>query len=240
MQIAAIIDRMKSWYPDEQAYAGPEHLDGGYVVAYDRKAQFDPAADISVLLEVGMDENSIVIDLGAGTGTFAFAAAPFCREVIAVDVSAAMVELLRRRVHEGGITNVRVVQAGFLSYEHQGDLVDVIFTRNALHQLPDFWKVEALKRMASLLRPGGTARIRDLIFDFDPAVADERVEAWMDGAVTDPSVGFTAGELAEHIRGEFSTYSWLLEPMLAKVGFDVRDRSFVRSAYGAYTCILRA
>lgn len=240
MNNAAIIDRMKPWYPDEQAYAGPEHLDGAYVTAYDKKARFDPTEDISLLLDAGMDNDSVVIDLGAGTGTFALAAAPHCREVIAVDVSAAMVELLRRRVHDGGITNVRVVQAGFLSYEHQGDLADVIFTRNALHQLPDFWKVAALERMASMLRPGGTVRIRDLIFDFDPASADERIEAWMDGAVTDPTVGFTAGELAEHVRGEFSTYSWLLEQMLSKVGFDVLDRSFVRSAYGAYTCTRRA
>jgi ubiquinone/menaquinone biosynthesis C-methylase UbiE len=231
---------MKSWYPDEQAFVGPEHLDGAYVAAYDRKAQFDPAEDISVLLDAGVDEESMVIDLGAGTGTFAFAAAPHCREVIAVDVSAAMVEVLRRRVQESGITNVRVVQAGFLSYEHQGDRADVVFTRNALHQLPDFWKIAALERMASMLRPGGTARIRDLIFDFDPAAADDHIERWMHGAVTDPSAGFTAGELAAHFRREFSTYSWLFEQMLAKAGFEVRDRSYVRSAYGAYTCTRQA
>lgn len=240
MDNAAIIDRVKSWYPDEQLCAGPEHLDGGYVDAYDRKAQFDPTEDISVLLDAGMDEDSIAIDLGAGTGTFASAAAPHCGEVIAVDVSAAMVETIRQWVHEGGITNVRVVHAGFLSYEHQGAPADVMFTRNALHQLPDFWKVAALERMASMLRPGGIARIRDLIFDFDPAAANERIEAWMDGAATDPSAGSTAGELADHVRAEFNTYSWLLEQMLTKVGLDVRDRSFVRSAYGAYTCIRRA
>lgn len=156
-----------------------------------------------------------------------------------MDVSAAMVESLRRRVQEAGIANVRVVRAGFLSYEHEGDLADVVFTRNALHQLPDFWKVAALDRMASMLRPGGTARVRDLIFDVDPAEADRHIELWMDGAARDPSAGFTAGELAEHVRAEFSTYSWLLERMLARVGLDVDDRSFVRSAYGAYTCTRR-
>ena len=231
---------MKSWYPDEQLYAGAEHLDDGYVAAYDRKALFDPTEDISRLRDLGMDEQSIVVDLGAGTGAFAFAASHHCREVVAVDVSAAMVEFLRRRAHDDGITNVRVVHAGFLTYEHHGHGADVIFTRNALHQLPDFWKVVALQRMTSMLRPGGIARIRDLIFDVDPAETDNRIEAWMDGAVVDPTVGFTAGELAAHVQGEFSTFSWLFEQMLGKVGFAVLDRSFVRSAFGAYTCIRRA
>jgi len=227
---------MKPWYPDEQDYAGPEHLDNDYVAAYDRKAQFDPTEDIAILLDAGMDGNSVVIDLGAGTGTFAVAVAPHCREVIAVDVSPAMVYALESRRQRECITNLRVVRAGFLSYEHEGELADVIFTRNALHQLPDFWKVMALERMASILRPGGIARVRDLIFDFDPTDADERIEAWMEGAVTDSSAGFTVAELAEHVRVEFSTYSWLLEEMFAKVGFDVRDRTYVRSAHGAYTC----
>jgi SAM-dependent methyltransferase len=150
-----------------------------------------------------------------------------------------MVEVLRQRVLDDGATNVRIVQAGFLTYRHQGDAADVIFTRNALHQLPDFWKVVALQRLTSVLRPGGIARIRDLIFDFDPAATDERIDAWMEGAVTDPARGFTAGELAAHVRGEFSTYSWLFEQMLDKVGLEVLHRSFVRSAYGAYTCARR-
>jgi len=230
---------MSYWYPDEQQCAGAEHLDGDYVAAYDRKAQFDPTEDIRRLLDSGMDEHSIVVDLGAGTGTFAFAVSPHCREVIAVDVSTPMVDFLHRKAHDDGITNVRVVQAGFLSYEHHGDAADVIFTHNALRQLPDFWKVVALQGMSSMLTPGGIARIRDLIFDFDPTETDKRIDAWMDGAVRDPAVGFTADELAAHVRGEFSTFSWLFEQMLDNVGLDVFDRSFVRSAYGAYTCTRR-
>jgi hypothetical protein len=61
----------------------------------------------------------------------------------------------------------------------------------------------------------------------------------MSGAMDDPAVGWTAAELAEHMRGEFSTYSWLLESMLDHAGFDVVERRFRRSAYGAYTCTRR-
>jgi hypothetical protein len=74
------------------------------------------------------------------------------------------------------------------------------------------------------------------VFDFDPAHADARIEAWLAGAVSDPAVGWTAGELAEHVRIEFSTYSWLFEALLARVGFEIVDRDYHRSAYGAYMC----
>jgi ubiquinone/menaquinone biosynthesis C-methylase UbiE len=227
---------MKHWWPDERKYAGDEHLDPLYVAGYERKAGFDAAEDLEVLRLHGLGPDSIVVDFGAGTGTFAAAVARSCRHVIAVDVSPAMVAALRKRVEDLGLDNVTVVEGGFLSYEHRGEPADAIFTRNALHQLPDFWKAIALQRMASILRPTGILRLRDLVFDFDPSDADERIEAWMSGAVTDSATGWTAEELAEHVRGEFSTYSWLLDAMLARTGFDIVERTFRRSAYGAYTC----
>lgn len=231
---------MRRWWLDERAHAGGEHLDPAYVAGYDRKAGFDPAEDLDVLRRNGLDRDSTVVDLGAGTGTFTVAAAPHCRRVVAVDVSPAMTTALRQRVHDLGLENVTVVEAGFLSYEHSGEPADVIFTRNALHQIPDFWKAIALERMASFLRPHGTLRLRDLVFDFAPGDAERRIEAWMSGAVTDPTVGWTAEELAEHVRGEFSTYSWLLDTMLDRTGFTVTERTFHGSAYGAYTCRRRA
>jgi ubiquinone/menaquinone biosynthesis C-methylase UbiE len=231
---------MKPWWLDERVHAGAEHLDERYVAGYDLKAGFDPAEDLDVLQRHGLGPDSIVVDLGAGTGAFTVAVAGLCRHVVAVDVSPAMTAALRGRVDELGLDNVTVADGGFLSYEHQDEPADVIFTRNALHQLPDFWKAIALDRMASILRPGGILRLRDLVFDFAPAEAEVRIEAWMPGAVTDPSIGWTVDELAEHVRGEFSTYSWLLDAMLDKTGFDIVDRTFRRSTYGAYTCKRRS
>lgn len=227
---------VESWWLDERAHAGEEHLNAPYVAAYDRKAGFDATEDIEALKLQGLGGESIVLDLGAGTGTFAIAAARVCRRVVAVDVSPAMIEALRTRVEAAGLHNVTVVNAGFLSYEHHGEPADVIFTRNALHQIPDFWKAIALDRMASFLRPGGVLRLRDLVYDFDPAEADERIETWMADAVAEPSVGWTADELAHHVRSEFSTYRWLLEVMLDRAGFDIVDRAYRRSVYGTYTC----
>jgi putative AdoMet-dependent methyltransferase len=55
-----------------------------------------------------------------------------------------------------------------------------------------------------------------------------------------PRNGRVAAELAEHVRGEFSTYSWLLDSMLDHTGFDIVERNLRRSTYGIYTCKRRA
>ena len=229
-----------AWWLDERAHAGAEHLDAAFVSGYDRKSGYVASEDVDALVGHGVGTDSIVVDLGAGTGTFSLAVAAVCRQVIAVDVSPAMTAVLRRRVDEAGVRNVAVVEAGFLSYQHDGPPVDAVFTRNALHQLPDFWKGVALQRIASLLRPGGVLRLRDLVFDFVPAEAGERIDAWFAGAVEDPALGYTRDELAAHVRTEFSTYSWLLDDLLDRTGFDVVERSFRRHAYMTYTALRRA
>jgi ubiquinone/menaquinone biosynthesis C-methylase UbiE len=154
----------KPWMLDELAHAGPEHLDADFVAGYERNQGYpDPAEDVAVLAARGLDAMSMVVDLGAGTGRFALAAARRFGRVTAVDVSPAMLELLRQRAATAGVTNLECMQAGFLSYQHAGPPVHAVYTRNALHQLPDFWKAVALDRIRGMLRPGGVLRLRDLI-----------------------------------------------------------------------------
>ena len=233
-------DERPSWYPDELAHAGPEHLDAAYVAGYDCKAQTDPAEDLALLRQMGLNEASTVVDLGAGTGVFALAVAPLCRRVVAVDISPAMIAYLRRQAAERGITNLECVQAGFLGYAHEGPLADIVYSRNALHHLPDFWKGIALQRIAYTLKPGGIFRLHDLVYSFAPAEASEVVAGWLAGAVDDPAQGWTAEEFATHLREEYSTYSWLLEPLLDAAGFDIASVEHRPSrTYSAYTCVKR-
>jgi ubiquinone/menaquinone biosynthesis C-methylase UbiE len=228
----------KQWMIDEVAYAGPEHLDPRFVTGFDRKQGYpDPISDLAVLRELGIGPESTVVDLGAGTGRFALAAAQCVERVVAVDISPAMQAILRERAASAGLSNIECVQAGFLSYEHAGPPADAMFTRNALHQLPDFWKALALDRIANMLRPGGVLRLRDLIFDFQPAEAEAVLDAWLDDAAEDPAVGYTRDDFAEHVRAEYSTFRWLFEPMLAAAGFDIVTTDFDGRVYGAYTCV---
>ncbi|MEV0399793.1 class I SAM-dependent methyltransferase [Actinoallomurus sp. NPDC050550] len=230
----------RPWTLDETAHAGPEHLDAGFVAGFDRKQGYpDPAGDLAVFAAHGLGGTSTIADLGAGTGTFALAAARRFGHVTAVDVSPAMVEFLTDRAAEAGVRNLDCVRAGFLSYEHRGPLLDGAYTRHALHQLPDFWKAVALDRLARMLRPGGVLLLRDLIYDFAPAEAEEIFARWLDGAADDPTRGYTREDYAEHIRTEHSTFRWLLEPMLTRAGFEIVGVEFRGSLYGAYTCVKR-
>ncbi|HKF74815.1 MAG TPA: class I SAM-dependent methyltransferase [Candidatus Dormibacteraeota bacterium] len=228
----------KPWMIDELAHAGPEHLDSDLVAAYDHKQGYpDPAEDLAILLDHGLDQTSTLVDFGAGTGRLVLAAGPIVRRVVAVDISPAMQSRLLDAVARTGLSNVECVQAGFLSYEHTGPPADAVYTRNALHHLPDFWKAVALDRIATLMRPGAVLRLHDLIFDCQPAEVEGILDRWLAGAAEDPSQGYTRDDFAEHIRTEFSTFRWLLEPMLAAAGFEIVATRFRGHIYGAYTCI---
>jgi ubiquinone/menaquinone biosynthesis C-methylase UbiE len=225
------------WMLDELAHAGPEHLDPVFVAGYERKQGYpDPAEDLAVLAANGLDATSTVVDLGTGTGRFALAAARRFGQVTAVDISPAMLEYLRDRAADAAVANLACVQAGFLSYQHAGPPADAVYTRNALHQLPDFWKAVALDRIRGMLRPDGVLRLHDLIYDFQPSEAGAVFQRWLENAAEDPARGYTRADFAEHIRSEHSTFRWLLEPMLAATGFEIVTSDFSGSVYGAYTC----
>jgi len=214
---------------DERAHAGPEHLEPSYVATYEAKSGLDAEGELAFLREHGLDASTTLVDLGAGTGLLAAAAAPYCRRVVAVDPSRAMVDVLRAR-------GLEAVEAGFLTYEHTGDPPTIVHSRHALHHLPDFWKGVALARIRALLAPGGVFLLRDLVYDVAPADAERLVEEWFAGAAPTPDAGWTRAELEEHVRTEHSTYAWLLEELLRRSGFEIRDVSVRVGIYATYVC----
>ncbi|HYV17285.1 MAG TPA: class I SAM-dependent methyltransferase [Conexibacter sp.] len=227
------------WIADELEHAGRENLDAAHAARYDDKEDAGAAAELATLRRLGLDRSATVVDLGAGTGQFALAAAGAFARVVAVDVSAVMLDRLRAKLRRDGSENVECVTAGFLTYEHRGAPPDLVYSRYALHHLPDFWKAIALRRIAELLRPGGILRLWDVLYGFEPAEAEAHIEQWIAQTASDAlGDGWTRAELEEHVRDEHSTFTWLLEPMLERAGFVIEeaersdDRIFAR-----YTCV---
>ncbi|MEZ4520812.1 MAG: class I SAM-dependent methyltransferase [Thermomicrobiales bacterium] len=225
------------WMIDELAHAGDEHLDEAFVEGYDRKSKTDHSGDLEILRSHGLDGESVVVDLGAGTGTFALAVAPHCGRVVAADISPTMLAYMRHAVEREGLANVEIVQAGLLGYEHDGPAPDFVYSRNTLHHLPDFWKAVAFRKIADMLAPGGILLMHDLVYSFEPGEAGDVFGKWLSGAATEPEEGYTRGDLETHIREENSTFSWLLEPILERSGFEILEaRHRPSRTYAAYIC----
>ncbi len=220
-----------AWYPDERAWAGPEHLDPAYAAAHEAKTRLDLADALGLLRRHGLGPEATLVDLGCGTGLLAAAAAGEARRVVGVDPSPAMLEVAR-----GKDGPAEWVEAGFLTYEHAGDPPQLVHSRNALHHLPDFWKGVALVRIHDLLAPGGVLVLRDLVYDFPAVEAREQIEEWLAAAPADPAEGWTRAELETHVRAENSTFSWLLEVLLERAGFEIREREIRRGIYATYVC----
>lgn len=216
------------WLLDEVGSAGRENLDVDHVARYDDIADSRGAAEVALLVELGLDERSQVVDLGAGTGQFTLAVAPSCARVVAVDVSPAMLERLRAKVALSAARNVEVVHAGFLTYDHRGPSADFVYSRWALHHLPDFWKAVALHRTRRVLRRGGVLRLSDVVYSFDPSEAEQRIEQWCATLPSEASRDdeWLRADLEEHVRDEHSTFTWLLEATMERSGFRIEDATY--------------
>lgn len=228
-----------SWVLDELAFAGRENRDAEHVARYDGKMDSGAADELAALQEAGLGRDAVVIDLGAGTGQFALAAASAVRRVVAVDVSPVMLEHLRAKLSASGADNVECVTGGFLTYEHRGEPADLVYTRLALHHLPDFWKARALVRMAEMLEPGGILRLSDVVYGFEPTEAEAWLEDWMSRMASDDvEGGWTRAELEEHVRDEHSTFTWLLEPMIEQAGFAIEQADYSDDRiFAHYRCV---
>lgn len=216
-------DALPGWLLDEVASAGRENLDPEHVALYDVKEDAGAEAELQLCRSLGLTPESTVVELGAGTGQFALAVAPWCSRVVAVDVSPVMLSALLANVKMAKRTNIDVVQAGFLTYEHEGPAADLVYSRYALHHLPDFWKAIALDRIRQVLRPGGVLRLWDVIYSFDPSEAEARIEAWCATVGTTVVDAWNRSDLEEHVRDENSTFSWLIEP--ADAAMRIQHRS---------------
>jgi SAM-dependent methyltransferase len=220
------VTRSAGWLLDERATAGRENLDASHVSRYDAKEDGDPLGEVRLLQHLGLAAGSTVLDLGAGTGQFTLAVAPVCARVVAVDVSPVMQELLRRKAEAPSHGNIECVAAGFLTYEHSGEPVDFAYSRFALHHLPDFWKAQALVRLAHFMRAEAVLRLWDVVYSFQPEEAEERIESWCATGANDVETDWSRAELEEHVRDEHSTFTWLLEPIIERSGFRIDDADY--------------
>ena len=214
------MDDAPKWLYDEFHSPGVDYQKDEVVGDYEKRhAGFrDFSAEARRALDrIGpLSDDATLIDLGCGPGTLTIEFAPRFRRIDAADVSDKMLSLFRRKIEERKVENIFLHHHGFLTYRHEGEPADVLFTSIALHHLPDFWKACAFDRMRGMIKPGGFLYLTDVIFHFD-------VSDWREGTETLLSaMGHAAGHEADlHIQREFSSFDWILEGIFEKTGFEI-------------------
>jgi ubiquinone/menaquinone biosynthesis C-methylase UbiE len=121
------------------------------------------AQRLDELLPLSGDER--VLDVGAGTGAFAFALAPRVREVVAVDSDEAMAERARRDAP----ANVEFVVGDGERLPFDDFSFDISITARTLHhtERPEL----VIAELARVTRPGGSLLVVDQLAPVDPLAA---------------------------------------------------------------------
>jgi ubiquinone/menaquinone biosynthesis C-methylase UbiE len=221
---------------DEFKHIGVDFADPQQVQTYDARQKTSLERAAQLVQRWGIRSGDVVIEYGSGTGAFALAAAMRAARVTAVDISRPMLDYARSKAQQLGVMNVSFVNSGFLSYQQAAESADMIVTEFAFHHLPDFWKAVALRRIINLLKPGGALYLHDVVFSFEADQYEQRLGEWIDSVASDAGTGFSRADFEQHIRDEYSTFSWILEGLLRRAGFSIVEQNYLAPTYAEYLC----
>jgi ubiquinone/menaquinone biosynthesis C-methylase UbiE len=226
------------WLYNEMKQVGVDYTDIKEVQAYDSRMQKlrNIKKEIEdIINSVGLTAKQSVLEFGAGTGDLSIEIAKHCKMVYAVDISPVMLEIAAKKAKSHNINNINYYNAGFLTYEHQGEPVDVIVSQFALHHLPDFWKLVALKRINAMLKKGGKFFLRDTVYSFEVENYQGFFDNWLNG-IRQIAGEELASDTKIAIRDEFATCSWIMEGLIKRAGFTIDNLSYHDSFLAAYVC----
>ncbi len=227
------------WQLDEMKQLTVEYTSLAEVQAYDaRRQQIMSVQEIQaeneeIISHLSLKSDQTVLDMGAGTGTFALVAAQYCAQVYAVDIAPTMLNRARQKARKAGVANIEFHQGGFLSYEHKANPVDAIVVKFVLHQISDSWKMIALQRISRMLKKGGKLFVSDVVFSFPAEEYEARFDEWI--AWWNETVPEMVQHAERHLREKHSTFGWIMEGILKRAGFTI-DRAEYDDIVAEYVC----
>jgi ubiquinone/menaquinone biosynthesis C-methylase UbiE len=139
-------------------HGNPEDLKA-YIARLDDPGRDDWQRPDVVLAALGITRESVVCEIGTGTGYFSLRLAKLAAWVYAIDVEPQLLSLLRERAASAGVKNLTPVLGLPLDPLIPPALCDLILTVNTFHHVPD--KAAYLRRLRTSLRPGGRVAIID-------------------------------------------------------------------------------
>ena len=187
----------------------------GSAVAISRRTEYALFEKQLPRLFTGKDR---VLEIGAGTGLFTLAIARRCREVVAVDISGRMLEILKGKAEQERLANIRALagDAQTMDLEGRYSLACGFSSLYYLADLPAFFC-----RLADHLEPGGTLYFitarRSLLRLFTQIGNAARQGLWLKAhssreiAAMLAAAGFEGVEITSHLLKSWISGGMLLE-----------------------------
>jgi ubiquinone/menaquinone biosynthesis C-methylase UbiE len=204
--------------PSEEGAALKRRVQAGFARAADHyvaSAILAEGAELARMLELAqLRGGERVLDVATGGGHTALAFAAHVGEVVASDLTPAMLAAARRHVAQRGAGNVRFEVADAEALPFQDGEFDLVTARFAPHHFPQ--PAAFLSESARVLRPGGRLIMFDNMAPEDPELDAfvNRLEAWRD-----------PGHVRSHRCSEWQT-------MMTAAGFTVEAADpLVRKLY---------
>jgi ubiquinone/menaquinone biosynthesis C-methylase UbiE len=229
------MDQPPAWQWNEIQQVGTDYSDVAEVERYDRRmGEFRnlPEQDAAILKALALPQNSRILEIGTGTGHFARAGARAGHRVTATDVSLAMLQYAGEKSRAEGLTGIEFCHGGFLTMAVSPATFDAAVSVAVLHHLPDLWKAVALGNIHRALKPGGQLLLCDVVFssqDRDPRTQFDAFLHTMPESLQPGAIG--------HIAKEYSTLDWIMEGLLVRAGFRIRQVVDLQAPLVQYLCV---
>ena len=199
-------DRERALAVSRERSAAAQHYFEAHAAEWDRIRALhaaDPDVERAMLdmleaargnLDKNEERETVLVDLGTGTGRILELLAGHVRRSIGIDMNQAMLAYARAKLESQGLRHCQVRQGDIYDLPLPDDLADIVVLHQVLHFLDDPGR--AIAEGARLLRPGG----RLLIVDFAPheleflrdefahrrlGFADEQIAQWVGDAGLD-------------------------------------------------------
>ncbi len=173
----------------------------------------------AIVNHIDSNKETIVLDIGTGTGRLAFEIAGKVKRVIGIDISEKMLEAAKNNSIKSGIKNIDFRSGSFLQPGDFKKQFDVIVSNLALHHLTDEEKLIAAQNMRDLLKNNGKLIIGDVMFFFNPKI--NFVKWWLMKKHIKKFAGRVLKKQIFDLRKEHATHVKNLKTIFEKSGFHV-------------------
>jgi len=216
---------MKDWTYNEFNQVGVDYSKTEKVHEYDDEMESfrdydDEARKFVEKIKKKNTQELIVADIGCGTGAFSIHASKYFKKTYAVDISQEMISLASTKAKKQEITNIEFVNSGFLQFKPVEE-IDIVHTKWAFHHLPDYWKQAALFNINKMLKLGGIFYLADVVFKLDHDY-ESNIDLLIEDMARQHGNEF-AHEVKVHIKEEYSTFDWIIQGLIERAGFEIKE-----------------